>query len=252
MAIPWTIDEMEKMGNLEKSVDKVSQLAKSIGVKSIALGGRIVTVLFKRGYKFEPPMVLGSKGAVFVVSNCVKQALELMGPDIGIIEIGILGHGFLGSRLTDFLEENSKHNIIAVDPRFTHSQKQGRVKLTPDFNEITNCEILIVLTPKGIQIEDEIKYFKKGISVIDDTHPALPRKLVTDIKTMGNRVIKAVAILEGVEFWPKLPKWNNDWIPGCCVEALITAIIGDLQDKSQEEFNNIANNIGFKTPSLKK
>lgn len=246
MAIPWTLEEMEGKNNfLEETVKELEILAKFIGAKTVALGGRAVTVLFRRGYDFRPPLITGDKGAVYTVLFSIEQALKLVNSKNQKIEIGILGYGFLGSRLGAFLGDYWKNDIVALDPRFTQSQNQGKIRLTSNPSEIVNCDLIVVLTPKGEQIEDEIQYFKSNAIVVDDTYPSLSKKAISGIEKRGGRVIKAGAWLKGVKFWPKLPKWEANRIPGCCVEAMVISMFGGVGDKTQKEFNNLANQVGF-------
>jgi len=246
MAVPWTIDEMEEKNNfLENTVKEVGSLAKTIGAKTVALGGRIVTVLSKRGHRFELPAVAGDKGAVYTVSKSIDQALKSANLKTRRVKIGVLGYGFLGSRLGDFLRDTFHYNIVAVDPRFTQPQTKYGIRLTPDPSEVHQCDLIVILTPKGEQVEDEIKYFKPGAIVVDDTHPSLPRRATPVIEKNSGRLVKAGVSLEGVRFWPKLPGWGAHRIPGCCVEAMVVAASGDVRDETQEDFNALADQMGF-------
>lgn len=249
VAVPWTMDEMEEKNNfLENTVKKIEGLAESVGAKTAALGGRTVTVLSKRGHRFELPTVAGDRGAVYAVSRSIHQALKSANLKTQGVKVGVLGYGFLGSRLGFFLKNAAQHNITAVDPRFTQPKEQDGIRLTSDPSEVLNCDVIVVLTPKGEQVEDEIRYFKVGAIVVDDTYPSLPRRAISAIERNGGRVVKAGVSLEGVRFWPKLPGWGVNRIPGCCVEAMVIAATGDIRDKTQEDFNTLADRMGFGAP----
>jgi len=246
MAMPWAIEEVESNGDfLQKIVKETGNLAELIGAKAVALGGRVVTVLHKQGFELKLPLLPGDKGAVYVILSSIKQGLKEANIEHQDIKVGILGYGFLGSHIGYFLKKYWGWNVIGIDPRFDEPKDQDGIRLTPDFSEIRDCNLILVLTPRGSDIADEIKYFRPGTLVVDDTHPPLSKKLISIIQEKGCKVLKATLELQGTSFFPKLPGWEKSWIPGCCIEAIVVSRFGDISGKSQEEFNALADQAGF-------
>lgn len=246
VAVPWTIEEMEQESRLEVIARHVTKLAKSLGAKSVALAGRMPGVFIQNGYHslLSPPIVAGDKGTVYTIILSIKQITEALGISISKIVIGILGYGFIGSRLVNSLRYFSKNRMIVVDPQIKQERDdRDEVILSRDPAKLAHCDLVVILTATGEQAECAIQYLKPGVIVIDDTHPQLPLRLSSRIEKKGGRVIKAVLGLDGVVFWPRLPNWEANWLPGCCIEGLVSATKGFAS--SQLEFNQLAQQIHF-------
>lgn len=246
VAVPWTITEIEEGDCLEVIVSHVNKLAKSIGAKSIALAGRLPSVCAQKGYSslLSPPIVGGDKGIVYTIISSMRQITEALGISIPEINIGILGYGYIGSRLVSYLQYLSTNKIVVVDPRIKQERDNyDGIMLSRNPAKLAYCDLVVILTATGGQAECAIEYLKPGVIVIDDTHPQLPYRLSSLIEKKGGRVFKAVLGLDGVVFWPRLPNWEADWLPGCCVEGLTSAAKGFAS--SQQEFNQLAQEIRF-------
>lgn len=225
ITIPWTITEMEDGNRLEVIVRRVNKLAKSIiGARSVALAGRMPGVIKQNGYfsLLSPPIVVGDKGAVYTITLSIKQITEALGISISKITIGILGHGFIDSRLVNSLRYFSTNRIFVVGPRIKQERNDyDKVILSRDPAKLASCDLVVILTASGEQAEGAIEYLKPGVIIVDDTHPQLPHRLSILIEKNGGRVVKAVLGLDGVAFWPRLPQWGANWLPGCCIEGLL-------------------------------
>jgi hypothetical protein len=162
------------------------------------------------------------KGSKFFVSLSIKQITEALGISISKITIGILGHGFIGSRLVNSLRYFSTNRIFVVDPRIKQERNDyDKVILSRDPAKLASCDLVVILTASGEQAEGAIEYLKPGVIIVDDTHPQLLHRLSILIEKNGGRVVKAVLGLDGVAFWPRLPQWGANWLPGCCIEGLL-------------------------------
>jgi len=246
LTIPWLIEEIEEQNRLNRIIDKTLSTAEKIGARAIALAGRMPSVIALNNTRnrLKNPFVFGEKGAVYTILRSVIGSANAAGIDLKSAVIGIIGFGFIGSRLADSLyQEAGVKKIIAVDPRIRKERKNG-VILTRDPAFLSDCDIIIALTARGEQIETVVDYFKKGVLVIDDTHPQIPQRLIRRIKELKRgTVVKAALGLDGVSFIPRLPKWQRDWIPGCCVEAITASVCGFAAD--QKKFNQAAARINF-------
>lgn len=244
VAIPWNDDEIEKNKLHDVIVRKVEKLAAAIGATSIALAGRLPAILTQGGRKnfLNPPFVVGDKGAVFTIIRSVEKALAVQKLDPKTVRIGIVGYGFIGSRVANALLNAVTQPIRAVDPRIT-AEKRTQVWLSKGPEILADCDLVVVLAGKGEQFKDTVPYLKDGVIVVDDTHPQVPGDVCDEVRKKGGKVFKAVLGLEGMKFWPRLPKWEAGWLPGCCVEAVVASMKGF--STSQQEFDMRANEIGF-------
>ena len=244
IGIPWDDDEIEKNQLHDVIVRNVEKLADAIGATSIALAGRLPAILTQSGRKnvLNPPFVVGDKGAVFTIIKAVERAIGVQKFNPQTIQIGVVGYGFIGSRVANVLKNSIAQPIRAADPRIT-VEKRTQVWLSNSPNILADCDIVIVLAGKGEQFKDAIPYLKEGVIVVDDTHPQIPAHVSGAIEKKGGKVFKAVLGLRGMKFKPRLPKWEADWLPGCCVEAVVACLRGFSQ--SQLEFDTRANEIGF-------
>lgn len=212
VAVPWTITEMEQGDCLKVIVHQVNKLAKSIGAKSIALAGRLPSVFVQKGYAYllSPPIVGGDKGIVYTIILSMKQITDALGMSISKINIGILGYGYIGSRLANSLHYITTNRIFARDLRFKQERDNyNGVVFSRDPAKLAGCDLVVILTATGEQAECAIEHLKPGVIVIDDTHPQMPYHLSNRIEKKGGRVFKAVLGLDGVVFRPRLPKLGD-------------------------------------------
>jgi len=246
VTVPWTAEEIHKGHYLEKITTRVTNMSAAIGVKSIALAGRIPSMLKSNGYSPNGNgIVLGDKGALFTIT----QSLFMQVSKKGLLNprIGILGYGFLGEQLIPLIKASgiTKHNIIVVDPRTPSNGVPDYVEYSNTPDVLSVCDLIIVLTGTGKQADKAIKYLREDVVVIDDTHPQMPRYLNNNIRKNGGTIVKATLEIEGVSFLPRLPGWEASWLPGCCVHAMVLATNGGFIN-SQDEFNRRAKEMGFR------
>lgn len=252
MTIPWTIEEMEDdPQRLAATMNRARFIARAIGAESIALAGRMPSIIsqYHGNGALQEPFVRGDKGSVYTVLLSVLQAVEQHGMRRAEVRVGILGYGFIGSRLASSLTETGFGKVVAVDPRARHEKDNG-IFLTRDPVHLESCDVVVVLTARGEQVDVAVDYLKHGVVVVDDTHPQLPRRLSALIReTKSGTVIKATLGMDGVRFIPRLPKWQASWLPGCTVEALVAASSG-FGYNTQGEFNAVAHEMDFHAHSV--
>lgn len=112
---------------------------------------------------------------------------------------------------------------------------------------LKECDLLIILTPSGDDVKDLIQFFKSNVIILDDTHPYMSKKIIERIKIEKKGVIFKVAVqLEGINIFPKIPGFKNNWIPGCIVETIALLYDKEIICGSQQIFNQKASEIGFR------
>jgi threonine dehydrogenase-like Zn-dependent dehydrogenase len=193
-----------------------------------------------------PPFIKGERGAVFTIVETYLHLLREKGIE-SKDPVGVVGVGYLGSRVTHRLEELGCASIVGYDIRIKETSERGAVTRTNDPSLLADCKMVIVLTPKGEDAAGVLSWLKEGVVVIDDTHPQLPPGLIHEITLKGGEVYRSTMGLEGVRSVPRLPGYDERWIPGCVVESLV--VNGGLNNTTQEAFDQKGRGIGL-TPFL--
>jgi hypothetical protein len=130
------------------------------------------------------------------------------------------------------------YNVIGVDLK---NHKNTNNVITPDVAQqvINKAAVAIVLTGKGSDFFQYKQYLNQNCIIIDDTHPKIK-------KGFEKFVIYKVAVgIPGTKFFPRLPGYKSNWIPGCTAEAIIASATGHFNKLPQNEFNQLAKSLGF-------
>jgi len=218
------------------------ELGNSLGVKKIALAGRLSHLLTQTN---DSLFITGKKGTVFAILESVRKTMNEKALPYSHTKIGILGIGFVGRAVLRHLQTFGFATVIGVDLRFKslRIKDQQRVKMGPNFSLLSECDLVVVLSPQGDDIKEAIPYLKQGVVVLDETYPPISKRNLGRIQSKGE-VYKVVLELKGVRFFPHLPKFKNKWLPGCVIEALLVS--NSVKNwRSQNEFNKIASEMGL-------
>ena len=207
-----------------------------VGSRAVAVAGQVPGIMVRNGISIEKPFVRGNKGTVFCIMETISEAInkhELKPVDTSIIVVGV---GYVGGLLLNELRADG-YNAIGIDIEI---KKGGIVALDEDAGGfLPQADLVVVLTPKGSDFAPYVQYLKKGAIVIDDTHPK-----ITD-KPVGVKFYKVAVGMEETSFYPRLPGYRANWIPGCAVEAIMAAATGEFNGCTQKEFNRKAKELGF-------
>ncbi|MBU2265217.1 hypothetical protein KJ784_03480 [Patescibacteria group bacterium] len=207
-----------------------------VGSRAVAVAGQVPGMMVRNGVSIEKPFVRGNKGTVFCIMETISEAMKKHGRKSGKTSIIIVGVGYVGSQLLDSLRQEG-FNAIGID---IESRKGGYVALDEDARVfLPKADLVVVLTPKGSDFAPYVQYLKKGAIVIDDTHPKITEK------PLGVHFYKVAVGMDGSFFYPRLPGYRSNWIPGCAVEAIMAAATGEFNGCSQKEFNQKAKELGF-------
>lgn len=231
-----TVEFLQRRDICEKTTKRLKWIKNIIGAKAIALAGQMPSMLKRNNIKIEEPFVKGNKGTVFCVAETIDRTISKHDLIPGEFQIALVGVGYVGKLLMDHLESEG-HNVVGIDIEI---QRHG-VKLQEEAPGILiTSDMVIVLTPRGEDFNPYVDFLKPGAIVIDDTHPKI-------LKKPKNVFFYKVAVgLDKVRFFPRLPGYRSDWIPGCAIEAIISSTIGGgFNGISQINFNNRARKIGF-------
>lgn len=253
VATGFSAEEMEKDKELTLKISKaLLKFAEKAGAKSVAIVGRMPGIMKRQKIEIKHPIVSGEKGTLFTVTETIKAIMVKEKLFSSNIKIGVLGVGFIGSRLLRELKAMNFAMVCGVD----NNSKQlvaGNVAgaiLTEDTNILANCDIVIILSSKGDDIKVTIPILKEGVIIVDDTHPPLSRKYFPSIKKKNGKIYKVVLGLGNMISFPRWPNYDNRWLPGCTIEAIVVADRKEIMENfSQEEFDKKASEIGF-TPII--
>ncbi|MBI5038891.1 MAG: hypothetical protein HZC13_03885, partial [Nitrospirae bacterium] len=247
VGISRDIEELKANGSLKDAYGRIHRLGENLGIKFIALAGRLPSVFHREGFSLGPPFVTGDKGTVFAVKESLLSVIENEGLSPAEINMGVVGVGFVGSGVIKGLKGMGFKSLTGVDNesrRLQAAEGMG-VELSQDPRALSGCELVVFLTPRGSDAEAYLSHLKKGVVVLDDTHPYLPRKFVRYIQeTKKGRAYRVMMSLSGMSFLPSFPGYASEWLPGCVIEAVVATRHGNCLAE-QEDFDGRAKSMGF-------
>lgn len=217
------------------------------------------------GMRIAFPLIDGVRGTVFTALECLRGALEnLLGKNLSQEELtlfqklallqkevttGVVGVGSIGRPVMQILRGFG--TVVAYDTRAREEYTRGNFRYTNNPKYLKDCNVIIILTPRGEDIENIIPFLKRGVMVLDDTHPEIPEFLVQRIEEEKQGEVWGIAVRkEGMMFWPKLLGFLAYALPGCAVEMFIESFLRRRRKQSvsqftQNEFNELAIQLGF-------
>jgi len=233
---------------LKELLRRMRNFAEITKASSVALAGRLPSILLANHITLEPPFLTGERGSVFTVVETLQYVLATK--DLSLHDtIGVLGVGFIGGKVLRYLRDLGYTSLIGFDPLVKNPHENNHMILTNDFTFLSRCQVVIVLTAKGSDVADAIPYLREGVIVVDDTHPQLPPLLVRRIREKKGEVYKSVLGLEGVCFLPEMPGYHRQWLPGCVIEALVVS--NGYNGTNQEKFDQKGREIGLRPLLIK-
>ncbi|TSC54447.1 MAG: hypothetical protein LiPW31_111 [Microgenomates group bacterium LiPW_31] len=236
LVVPNTIKEFLFHKDVcEKVMQRLERIKAIVGAKSIAIAGQVPGMLSRHNLFLEKPFVRGNKGTVFCIMETVSEVMKKHNLEPGKFRIILIGVGYVGALLLSSLKEQG-HNIVGVDIQINRKGIFLPEESRPFLKE---ADMVIVLTPRGSDFAPYTSDLKTGAIVIDDTHPKITQRPI------GVNFYKVAVGLDGVKFYPHLPGYRAEWIPGCAVEAIYSAATGQFNGSSQQEFNKRAKELGF-------
>jgi len=182
-------------------------------------------------------------GTTYMLIQNIKQITQIHGytnPKIAVIGCGRAGQ-LLIQQLTEL-----DYSVLGFDI----SPKENipsNVYVGCDFSKVASCQIIILLTERGNSGLSVIKpYLLPGQTILSDTHPKPSPEAWDSIRSLNCHIYEAATTLEGLAFFPALPSWRPDTMPGCAVQAITESIIGtDL--KTYDDFDQKASEVGVKS-----
>lgn len=246
LATKYYIKEVEE--NKNKIVKIVKKKLKILGVKKVALVGRLPKILFEADKSL---FVEGKTGTVFTVISAVKKTIEELNLNYSKITIGVIGVGFIGKEVLENLKNMNFMSIIGFDIRTEKDIISGNTIKSSNPKVLEKCDLLVILTANGDDIVGLIPSFKNEVIVLDDTHPSISKDNIKRINSgKEGSVYKVAAAMSNTIIFPEIPGFKSDWIPGCIVETIVSSYENNGW-RDQDDFNKLAEKFGFYAISQK-
>jgi len=181
---------------------------------------------------------------LFMISENIKAVRELH-PGTKGLSIGVVGCGYTGANLVEYLSQVLNDKVVAFDTSRRVSNFEHAEFVGDDFTRIEECGIVIILTTQGNSgIESIISHLNPYSVVISDTHPKITRSRWQEVNKKVSGCYESATIYPGSWFFPSFPRWNNKTVPGCVVQAIVESVY-DIKFEEQEQFNRYAIECGF-------
>ncbi|MEO0814959.1 MAG: hypothetical protein AAFY60_19020 [Myxococcota bacterium] len=219
--------------------ERLLRAAERYRCRRIALNGDLPSIvsnhrLWPQGDRFvRRPM-----GTVFMIEHNVRESAQRLG--LSSPRVLVVGAGYTGALCANRLAALG-FEVMALDTRSDRNESlDPKVRfLLPDAAEIQAANVVVLLTPTGdsgaLQV---IEHLRSGVAVISDTHPKLSMAMVNRLRDQQVHVFESALTRDGTFFFPKIPRWPSDTIPGCVSQALVEATaqrrISDQEDFDRE------------------
>ncbi len=205
------------------------------------------------------PCVTGMLGTCYTVLNSVREAItdrlperEDGGPWKSVVVAVIGGAGHTGSEVVKLLAREERVScVIALDPKNRYDEREGKVWKTSNSEVLVQANLAVVFTGKGDDAKLAVKQLKRGVVVLDDTHPMIGREMVESLRAKLASVYKVTSKGggSGLRYLPLLPDFRQGDIPGCLLEALVVSVFGRDSLVSYDVFEQRARSLGI-VPNL--
>ena len=237
IGVPSLIGEFKtSKGLTEKLIKNTYLIKKLIGASDVAMAGQIPSVINEHKISLPDGFVDGAMGTVFCVEETIKEVVNKHDISKVNAKISVIGVGHVGGLLIKSLKDDG-FQVTGIDIKKTSS---GVVLASASENVLRESDMVVILTPRGQDFLPYAGSLGKSTIVIDDTHP----KIRINELRIDNIFYKVAIGLGALRFFPKLPGYKQDWIPGCVLEAMHNSITKS-KTTSQIVFNQEAKIIGF-------
>jgi hypothetical protein len=238
LVTPSTIENFSQDGQARKEImGRLEWIGRVSGAGAIALAGQLPGIIYRNGNSLQRPFVRGDRGTVFCVMETLDQIMKNHNLNRKSIRIAVVGVGHVGGILLDALR-NEGLDTVGIDIEL----KRGGIVLQKEGERLLqDIDVVIVLTPRGNDFLPYLKFVKKDAIILDDTHP----KIKQNDQPKNLTFYKVAVGIENTRFYPRLPGYRPNWIPGCVVDAMVAAATGNFNGIQQIEFNEMAKKLGF-------
>jgi len=231
--------------NSELTYKLIKFLKKFKNTDRICLNGVIPSAAAKHGvWPDDDRFVTTQFGTLFMVNENIKEIRERH-PHVNNMPIGVVGCGYTGTRLIEYLSEELHIDVIGFDSSQKGRTFKAAVFAGDQFSKIRKCGIVIILTTQGNSgIESILSHLNPHSVVLSDTHPKITNRMWERVSKRVCAIYESATKLPGCYFFPSFPRWAPDTVPGCTVQG-ITESYANKVITSQIESNELSRKWGF-------
>jgi hypothetical protein len=234
-AIPEIVQALARNERaLRLLVGRLRWAAPFLGIKHVALAGRLWSLLEARGIERPVEIVSGIMGTVFMLSRAVSRVAGPGRRDGQAVKAAIFGMGELGRRLVEHLRSLG-YSVLSL-----------RAKSDPDVKDLEtakaqlkDCKVVVVIASDGSRFHPYLHALEKDTVILDDTHPPMRRT------PPQGHAYRVVASLPGLRFIPRLAGFDATWVPGCLIEGIVRSQgVFESGPRTQDDFDRLTHQTG--------
>ena len=205
----------------------VGQLA-GFRARRICLNGVIPSLLHRHQlWPDDERFIQEQRGTLFMLEENVSQVAERLrdrGERLG--GICVVGAGFTGAQLANRLAGEG-YTVTTLDPRADVQRRldpQVRHCGMDARSALQDAQLAILLSTRGDDgVRSLLGALRPGMVVLSDTHPKVSLPMAERLAARGVTLVESAMTRPGVRFYPKLPRWASDTVPGCVGQAFVEA-----------------------------
>lgn len=197
-------------------------------------------------WPLDERLVKDQLGTLYMIKRNVEEIEQ--SPEFKAVRefpVAVVGCGYTGKLICDMLPD-AGFKVFGFDKYQDNVDIKGGF-YGDRYESISKACLVILMTGRGNDgISTIIPYLKRGSVLLSDTHPKPSSDAWERVKNHGIRGFESAMTLKGARFFPAMPAWNKDTMPGCTIQAITEAEAG----KSLETFNEFceqADRMGFES-----
>ena len=226
---------------------KILNSVSTYNANKIALTGVVPGALMKHGIfpEHDHRFVTGTIGTLFMLKHNLLELIQKLPPNEKP-KVAVVGYGYTGKALVHEIEKLNDIEVKIFDNDTTIKPTSNSKFYGDDFEKITDCQIVILLTVRGDEgVSSIIDYLLPGTLLLSDTHPKISRKTWALLNSLSIDGYESAATITGFKAFPSYPGWNDSTIPGCLIQAFIESQLNQ-QIHDQEQFDSACLEYGVK------
>lgn len=241
-----TSDSNEALRGDPDEVGRLIERVARFRARRISLNGVLPAILFENdAWPDDPRFVREAHGALHMLEENLAEIGERH-PEVfaGGRRVGVIGTGHTGAQLSNHLTRQG-YEVLAWDPR-----PQAREKLEPgvrfvgrDPEPLRELRVVVFLSSRGDDAAKAVaEQLRPGAIILSDTHPKISRSWCEQLRRRGLIVYESALTRPGTFFFPKMPRWERDTLPGCMGQAMVEAV-GDAPPMDLHAFKQRAREL---------
>lgn len=241
-----TSDSNEALRQNPPEVRRLIERVARWQARRISLNGVLPAILFENdAWPDDARFVRDAHGALHMIEENLAE-IGALHPEVFANgrRVGVIGVGHTGAQLANHLTRQGYH-VLAWDPR-----PQARDRLEPsvcfvgqDPAPLRELRLVVFLSSRGDDAAKAVaEALEPGAVILSDTHPKISRRWCETLRMRGLIVYESALTRPGTFFFPKMPRWQRDTLPGCMGQAMVEAM-GDATQLDLGAFKERASSM---------